>query len=125
MIPILSTLPIITPPYLQKNISLAVFKDWDEFKTWLKDMDAAVKELFSTTFKGIPHATMITIKSSNQDMAELRHKLYYQEKSNYIEEIRTRFVPQKELPTWARDKLTLSKEIDISEEMAQELDITF
>lgn len=122
---IVSTVPIILPPYSQVEVSSGAFKDWKEFKTWLKDLNAAVKELFGTTLKDTPYATMITIKSSKEGIAELRHKLYYKENEQWVEEVRTRIVPANTLPSWAKDKLTSSEEVDITEEVEQELDITF
>ena len=122
---IVSTVPIILPPYSQVEVSSGAFKDWKEFKTWLKDLNAAVKELFGTTLKDTPHMTIITIKSSKEGMAELRHKLYYKDRNGLLEETRTRIVPANTLPLWAKDKLTLSEEVEITEEVEQELNNAF
>ena len=122
---IFSTVPVILSPYSQKEGSAVLFSDWNEFETWLKDFDdVAVKERFATTLKDTPHTTMITIKLFKEDMAELRHKLYYKENKQYVVEIRTRIVPANTLPSWARDKMTSSEEVEITEEVEQELDIT-
>ena len=120
MIPKLMTYP----PFFSEAYHYPDY-DWDAVMNWFKTMDDAVKENFNTIFKGIPHATAITIKSCKEDMAVLSYKLYYQENGQYIEEVRACFIPKNALPAWAKDKLTSEEEVDITEEMAQELNIEF
>lgn len=116
---------MITYPFPFPKPTIYPYSDWDAVMNWFKTMDDAVKETFNTIFKGIPHATAITIKSCREDMTVLRHNIYYKEKGQYIKEVRACFVHENVLPVWAKDKLTLKVEVDITEEMVQELNIEF
>ena len=99
-------------------LGMAVFAHWDEVKTWLRDFATALKDLFLTTLKGVAHAAATFMKVLKDGMAATMHKLYYQEKGQYIEEIRTRVVPQQQLPAWAQKKLEKSYGAEIESDVA-------
>lgn len=89
-------------------VAMAVLANWDSVKKWLKDFATALKNLFLTTLKAVAHAAATFMKVLKDGMAATMHKLYYQEKGQYIEEARTRVVPKSELPAWAQKKLDKS-----------------
>ena len=97
-----------------------VFKDWEKIKTWFKDINATV----ATTFKGIPHAAITTIKPLKEDMARLLYKLYYKYDDHYVEEVRTAFIAVEELPDGLKAKLDSGEEVDITDEIESELHLT-
>lgn len=88
--------------------AMAIFAHWDEVKTWLRDFVTALRDLFVTTLKGVAHAAATFMKVLKDGMSATMHKLYYQEKGQYIEEVRTRVVPKQQLPEWAQRKLANS-----------------
>jgi len=106
--------------------AMAVFAHWDEVKKWLRDFAFALKELFVTTLKGVAHAAATFMKVLKDDMSATMHKLYYQEKGQYIEEIRTRVVPQQQLPAWAQQKLANSHgaEVETDNDLQQREQLT-
>lgn len=106
--------------------AMAIFAHWDEVKTWLRDFVTTLKDLFLTTLKGVAHAAATFMKVLKDGMAATMHKLYYQEKGQYIEEIRTRVVPQQQLPEWAQKKLQSSygAEVEADNDLQQREQLT-
>ncbi len=106
--------------------AMAVFAHWSEVKTWLRDFAYALKNLFVTTLKGVAHAAATFMKVLKDGMSATMHKLYYQEKGQYIEEIRTRVVPQEQLPAWAQAKLNASHgaEVETDNDLQQREQLT-
>lgn len=104
---------------------MAVCANWDAVKTWFKDFVTALKGLFISTLKGVAHAAGAFVKVLKEGFAATMHKLYYKDRNGLLEETRTRIVPANTLPLWARNKLTSSEEVDITEEVEQALDIMF
>lgn len=106
--------------------AMAVFAHWDEVKTWLRDFAIALKDLFVTTLKGVAHAAATFMKVLKDGMSATMHKLYYQEKGQYIEEVRTRVVPEQQLPAWAQKKLKNSygAEVETDNDLQQREQLT-
>ena len=106
--------------------AMAVFAHWDEVKTWLRDFAYALKNLFITTLKGVAHAAATFMKVLKDGMSATMHKLYYQEKGQYIEEIRTRVVPVQQLPAWAQKKLqgSYGAEVETDNDLQQREQLT-
>lgn len=105
--------------------AIAVFANWDSVKRWLKDFYVALKEVFTTMFKGVATAAAAFTKVLKENMAATVHKLYYKDKGQYIEEVRTRVVPQNALPAWAKKKLDNSygAEVEVTNELSEETKI--
>lgn len=105
---------------------MAVFANWDAVKAWFRDFVTALKGLFTSTLKGIAHAAGAFVKVLKEGMAATMHKLYYKDNGQYVEEIRTRVVPEKALPPWAKAKLKESHgmEAEMTEPLQQELKMT-
>ena len=106
--------------------AMAIFAHWDEVKTWLRDFATALKDLFVTVLKGVAHAAATFMKILKDGMSATMHKLYYQEKGQYIEEIRTRVVSQQQLPAWAQKKLQNSygAEVEADNDLQQREQLT-
>lgn len=85
--------------------AIAIFANWDSVKQWLKDFYVALKDVFTTMFKGVVTAAEAFAKVLKEGMSATIHKLYYKDKGQYIEEVRTRVVPQSALPAWVKKKL--------------------
>ncbi len=102
--------------------AIAVFTNWDEVKTWFKAFFTALKDLFTTTFKGVATAAAAFVKVLKEGMSATIHKLYYKDKGQYIEEVRTRVVPENALPAWAQKKLVNSHgaEVEMTNEISKE-----
>lgn len=111
---------ILRFPYPLQDPLLFVFgscANWDVVETWFKHLDSAL----AVMLKNVKHARVIFLKRHSEDMAAVIYKLYYEEQDHYIEEIRTRTVPEKELPPWAKVKLDSDVEVDITDEIEREL----
>ena len=106
--------------------AMAIFAHWDEVKSWLRDFAYALKNLFLTTLKGVAHAAATFMKVLKDGMSATMHKLYYQEKGQYIEEIRTRVVPVQQLPAWAQKKLqgSYGAEVETDNDLQQREQLT-
>ena len=102
----------------------ATFANWKEIVKWFKDFITALKDLFVTTLKGIAHAAAAFIQVVKEGVAALMHKLYYKEEGQWVEEVRRRVVPENELPAWAKKKLNIQEETDITENLQEELKMT-
>lgn len=82
---------------------IAVFFNWDAVKKWLKDFVSALKDMFVTLFKNVAHAGATFMRElKNKAWAATIYKLYYKENGQYVEEVRTRIVPQSALPSWVK-----------------------
>ena len=104
---------------------MAVMANWDEVKKWFRDFIKALTGIFVTVAKGVAHAAGAFVEVVKNGFANIMHKLYYQEGNHYVEEIRTRELPENKLPDWARRKISqTSGEVDVTPEMENELEMT-
>lgn len=104
---------------------MAVCANWDAVKAWFRDFITALKNLFVTTLKAVAHAAAAFVKVLKEGFAATMHKLYYKDNGQYIEEVRTRVVPEKTLPPWVQKKLNnYGAESEITEPLQAELKLT-
>ena len=101
-----------------------VFSDWNTLIIWLQDLTSAFKELFATTLKGIPYTTCVFIEKAAKGRAKLIHKLRYKDGDHDVEEVRTGFIAVEELPDRLKAKLDSSEEVEITDEIESELNLT-
>ena len=104
--------------------ALATFARWDEVVSWLKAFVQTLIGLFTSVAKGIAHAAAVFVEVVTEGMAGVMHKLYFKENGQYIEQVRTRTVPESELPAWAKKKLNKYHETEISNDVERELQLT-
>ena len=102
----------------------ATFANWKQVVKWLKDFVNALIGIFTTVAKGVAHAAGAFIEKVQEGVAAISHKLYYEEEGHYVEEVRVRQLPENELPSWAKRKLNVYQETDITEEVESELRMT-
>ena len=89
---------------------------WDEIVNWLKDLIPKIQQ----AFQAIAHAAAAFIEKVEKTLAAIRHKLYYKENGQWIEETTTRKIEVSEVPERIRRKLGYGEE-EITEEVEAEL----
>lgn len=105
--------------------TMAIMANWEEVKKWLRDFVKALSGIFVTIGQGLYHAAGVFINVIKKGFSDVMHKLYYQEGNHYVEEIRTRELPENQLPAWAKKKLQQnSGEVDVSQNVENELQMT-
>lgn len=104
-------------------VGMATAANWEEILAWLKDCIYSFKELLKTTLKGVANAAKVFIETMGEGIAEIKHKLYYQEEGKWMEQIRARSISVNELPDWAKAKLS-REEADITAEIEESLEMT-
>ena len=105
--------------------AMAIMANWDEVKKWFRDFIKALVGIFTTVGRGAWHAAGAFVDVVKKGFADIMHKLYYQEGNHYVEEIRTREMPENKLPDWVQRKLNQNRgEVDVTPEMERELEMT-
>lgn len=107
--------------------AIAIFLNWDAVKKWLKAFVSALKDMFVTLFKNVAHAGATFMRElKDKKWAATIHKLYYKENGQYVEEVRTRIVPQSALPAWVKKKLDNSygAEVETDEDFKKQEQLT-
>ncbi len=89
---------------------------WDEIVNWLKDLIPKVHKML----RSITHAAAAFIERVENGLAALRHKLYYKENGQWVEETTTRKIKESEVPASIRRKIGYSEE-EVTEEIEAEL----
>ena len=113
MLPILAGLALLVGGAL-------IVAYWDDIVDWLKDFIPKVVQFFRDLPKKIAHAAAVFIERVEKGLAAIRHKLYYKEEGQWVEETTTRQVKESEVPDFIKNKIR-SQEEDITEEMEMEL----
>ena len=73
---------------------------WDDIVDWLKDLVSKLKSMFASAVKKIAHAAGAFIQKIENGLAAIRHKLYYQEEGEWVEETTTQSRKRKFLPVF-------------------------
>lgn len=113
MLPLLAGLAVLVG-----GVLLVAF--WDDIVNWLRDFIPKVVQFFRDLPKKIAHAAAVFIERVENGLAAIRHKLYYKEEGQWIEETTTRKIKADEVPPNIRRKISAQEE-DITEEMEMEL----
>lgn len=121
---IITALAVAVAAVLGPPVIMATMKHWKEIVNWFKDMFTGLVHVFATVGKGIAHAMGAFIETVSNGIAELSNKLYYEEEGHYVEEVRVRHLSEDQLPAWAKKKLNVGQETDITDEVQQELRMT-
>lgn len=96
---------------------------WDEIVDWLKKLVAGLRQMFSELKKKIAHAAGAFIERVERGLAAIRHKLYYQEQGEWIEETTTRKIKESEIPPNIRGKIR-NHETEVTDEVEEELQLS-
>ena len=96
---------------------------WDDIVNWLKKLAREIKAMFSRISKKIAHAVAGFIQRVENGLAAIRHKLYYKEQGQWVEETTTRKIKESEVPPRIRNLIS-SQEEDITEELEDELQLS-
>lgn len=103
--------------------SIFVVAFWDEIVDCLKKLVASLRRMFSELKKKIAHFAGAFIERIERGLAAIRHKLYYKEEGEWIEETTTRKIKESEIPANIRRKLR-DYETEVTEEVEKELELT-
>lgn len=113
MLPLLAGLAVLVGGVL-------IVAYWDDIVNWLKDFIPKVVKFFRDLPKKIAHAAAIFVERVEKGLAAIRHKLYYKEEGQWVEETTTRKVDESEVPPHIRRKISRQEE-DVTEEFEMEL----
>lgn len=113
MIPVFAALGLIIG-------GVAVVTYWEEIKEWLCSFVKKLKSIFLTIKEGIIHAAGVFVQKVKDIYAAIKHKLYYKEQGQWIEETTTRKIPESELPDFVKRKIS-HQEVDMTDEFEEEL----
>ena len=97
---------------------------WDDIVDWLKDLVSTLKSMFASAAKKIAHAAGAFIQKIENGLAAIRHKLYYQEEGEWVEETTTRKIKEEEIPASILRKAKRSQETDVTDEIEEELELS-
>jgi len=93
---------------------------WDDIVNWLKDLIPKIAAAFRSAARKIAHAAAMFVQWAENKLAAIRHKLYYKEQGEWIEETTTRKVDPSEVPLAIRRKIR-AEETEATEEFEREL----
>ncbi len=96
---------------------------WDDIVNWLKKLVREIKAMFSRISKKIAHAVAGFIQRVENGLAAIRHKLYYKEQGQWVEETTTRKIKESEVPARIR-RLISEQEEEITDELEDELQLS-
>lgn len=97
---------------------------WDEIVDWLKNLVTSLRKMFSGLKKKVAHAAGVFIQKVEEKLAAIRHKLYYQEAGEWIEETTTRKIKESEIPENIRRKMHKQDETEVTDEMEEEMKLS-
>lgn len=101
----------------------AIVAFWDEIVDWMKKLVSKLRSLFSTTFKRVAHAAAGFIQRVENGLAAIRHKLYYKEQGQWVEQTTTRKIKESEVPASIRARIS-AQETEVTEELEEELHLS-
>ena len=90
---------------------------------WLKKLVDGLRRMFSELKKKIAHAAGAFIERVERGLAAIRHKLYYQEQGEWVEETTTRKIQESEIPPNIRRKIR-NRETEVTDEVEEELQLS-
>ena len=96
---------------------------WDDIVDWMKKLVNGLRQMFSELKKKVAHAAGAFIQRVENKLAAIRHKLYYQEQGEWIEETTTRKIKESEIPPNIRRKIRNS-ETEVTDEVEDELQLS-
>ena len=96
---------------------------WNEIVSWLKNLVEKLRSAFRSMSKKIAHAAAGFVQRVENGLAAIRHKLYYKEEGQWIEETTTRKIDESEVPASIRAKIRWQEE-EVTDELEDELDLT-
>lgn len=96
---------------------------WNEIVSWLKNLVEKLRSAFRSMSKKIAHAAAGFVQRVENGLAAIRHKLYYKEEGQWIEETTTRKIDESEVPATIRAKIRWQEE-EVTDELEDELDLT-
>jgi len=96
---------------------------WDEIVDWLKKLVSKLKEVFRNVARKIAHAAGAFIQRVENGLAALRHKLYYKEEGQWVEETTTRKIKESEVPASIRARISAQEE-EVTDEVESELNLS-
>ncbi|MBQ3817610.1 MAG: hypothetical protein II846_00335 [Acetobacter sp.] len=97
---------------------------WDQVKEWLYDLVQKIEKIWKQIRNYIPHGAVVLGDKLVDGMIQIAHKLYYQEKGEWIEETTKRKVNAKEVPSRILKKIENNKgQADITENLEDELNL--
>ena len=96
---------------------------WDEIVDWLKKLVSGIKSMFARAVKKIAHAAAGFIQRVENGLAAIRHKLYYKEQGQWVEQTTTRKIKESEVPASIRRKIHAQEE-EITDELEEELNLS-
>ena len=116
-------LPFLLGALLIGGAALVVIY-WDDIVDWLKKLVNWLRNKFAELKKKVAHAAGAFIQKVENGLAAIRHKLYYQEEGEWIEETTTRKVKESEIPASILRKAKRSEETDVTDEIEDELKLS-
>lgn len=96
---------------------------WNEIVDWLKKLVNGIKSMFARAVKKIAHAAAGFIQRVENGLAAIRHRLYYKEQGQWVEETTTRKIKESEVPASIRRKIHAQEE-EITDELEEELNLS-
>ena len=96
---------------------------WNEIVDWLKKLVNGIKSMFARAVKKIAHAAAGFIQRVENGLAAIRHRLYYKEQGQWVEETTTRKIKESEVPASIRRKIHAQEE-EITDELEDELNLS-
>ena len=88
---------------------------WDEIVDWLNDFIPKVEKVF----QDIAHGAVVLGEKIYNNMLAIKHKLYYQQNKEWMEQTTTRQVDESEVPAHIRNKImSQRKDADLTAELA-------
>ena len=96
---------------------------WDDIVDWLKKLVSGIKSMFSKIIKKIAHAAAGFIQRVENGLAAIRHRLYYKEQGQWVEQTTTRKIKESEVPASIRRKINAQEE-EITDELEEELHLS-
>ena len=103
--------------------SLLLVAFWDEIVDWLKKLVNEIKSMFARAVKKIAHAAAGFIQRVENGLAAIRHRLYYKEQGQWVEQTTTRKIKESEVPQRIRRLITAQEE-EITDELEEELHLS-
>lgn len=92
---------------------IAIVALWDEIVSWLSDLFYEIKRILVN----VMHAAAVYIERAEQAWVMLKHRLYYKEKTQWMEQTTTRTIPESEVPPDVMRKALERGESDVTEEL--------
>lgn len=96
---------------------------WNEIVDWLRNLVEKLRGVFRSMSKKIAHAAAGFVERVESGLAAIRHKLYYKEEGQWIEETTTRKIDENEVPASIRAKIRWQEE-EITDELEQEMKLS-